>query len=122
MSPRNITPAPKRERRRDKRSRTLKQVSGEEVASGRSVRVRDLSRQAFSVESASSFVIGRQYEFRFPGLDGSPVLLRGTAKRCERGAITGGVGGFVAGFEFEWKTPKDRSDAERAVRKLGGSF
>jgi len=106
------------ERRAVQRVRLVQALSGTETTTGVDVRLSDLSREAFAVEAPVPFVVGNVLEFTFKTLDGSPLILHGRVKRCEKSRAITGAGRYRAGFSFAWKNPSDRSSAQSQIRSL----
>jgi hypothetical protein len=107
-----------RERRGAQRVRLVQALPGTETATGVDVRLRDLSREAFAVETPVPFVVGNVLEFTFNTPDGVPLTLHGKVKRCEQSRAITGAGRYRAGFSFAWKNPSDRSSAQSQIRSL----
>ncbi len=107
-----------KERRGVQRVRLVQPLSGTETATGVEVRLSDLSRDAFAIETPVPFVVGDVLEFIFK-TDREPALvLHGRVKRCEKSRAVTGSGRYRAGFSFAWKSPSDRASAQSQIRAL----
>jgi hypothetical protein len=51
--------------------------------------------------------------------DGTDLVVTGTAKRCDLAPGMTGGRGYLAAFEFVWKTPSERGAIARLVRTFG---
>jgi hypothetical protein len=108
------------DRRKAQRVRLIRNISGTDQ-SGQEVKLRDLSREAFSVETQTPYTVGEIVRFRFrPSAE--PLILDGRVTRCERSRAAVGTARFLAGFSFAWKTPNDRASAQVQIRALTRSL
>jgi hypothetical protein len=100
--------------------RLIQGLTGTEATTGAQVRLRDMSRDAFALESSKPFDIGRLVEFTFESADtgGLPLILHGKVRRCEKSVAAQGPGKYLVGSSFAWKTPSDRLRAEAVIRVL----
>ena len=105
-----------KERRGAQRVRLIRPLSGTETATGAEVRLSDLSRDAFTIETPVPFVVGEVLEFIFTTDREPPLVLHGKVKRCEKSRAVMGSGRYRAGFSFAWKSPSDRASAQSQIR------
>ena len=84
---------PGRERRLSRRIRLVQALSGTETAPGAEViKLRDLSREAFSLETPDSFTLGSVLEFNFTTADGTSPIPTAKVKRCKKSMAVSGSG------------------------------
>lgn len=107
---------PGKERRQAQRVRLVQGLTGTEESTGAQVRLSDMSRDAFALESSLPFSVGSVLEFTFDTTGGAPLILHGKVRRCERSGSGTRAGKFLAGFSFAWKTPSDRAAAQAVIR------
>jgi hypothetical protein len=105
------------ERRRTQRARLIQAITGQ-TNEGMSLRLRDISLEAFGIETMDPLPVGTEHAVSLTMRDGTTLRLVGRVKRCEKGRVPGSPMRYVVGFEYIWRDPSERATAETRIKKL----